>query len=272
MAEDRPPVYEMLRQAIEELGSADTREITEWVARHYPGISPNTINTQVRVCCVNSPTRVHYTRNQRPRLATNAIDVLYLVSRGVFTRYDPTRHGLWEIRRNSSGGLTVGIASGETDGNDIDLSPVETPIDVPDIEEEQATPYGFPLESHLRDFIVRNIQTIRPGGKPLSLFRDAEGTLGREYPTDVGPIDVLAVDSDGDFVVFELKLERGPDRAMGQLMRYMGWVKQHLAGEHGVKGVVVAQNISENLRYAASISPLVQLFEYEIDFKLKLAN
>ena len=80
--------------------------------------------------------------------------------------------------------------------------------------------------------------------------------------------DILATDEAGSFFVFELKLDRGPDRALGQLARYMGWVKMHLAGERDVRGVVVARSIDEKLRYAVCVIPNVALLEYEVDFRL----
>ena len=85
----------------------------------------------------------------------------------------------------------------------------------------------------------------------------------------MGPIDILAVDDFGNFVVFELKLERGPDRALGQLARYTGWVKLNLAREREVSGVVVAKSIDERLRYAACVIPNVALLEYEVEFCLR---
>jgi hypothetical protein len=111
---------------------------------------------------------------------------------------------------------------------------------------------AFALEAHLRDFIIENIGQIPIGGNKLRLYVDAQGRDGKEYPTGVGPIDILAVDNDGNFYVFELKLDRGPDRALGQLARYMGWAKIHFAGEHNVRGIVIARSIDEKLRYAAS--------------------
>jgi len=106
---------------------------------------------------------------------------------------------------------------------------------------------GFAMEAQLRDFIVENISRIAIGGRQVRLYRDTEGRDGKEYPTDVGPSDILAIDDVGNLFVFELKLDRGPDRALGQLARYMGWVKVHLAPEREVRGVVVAQNISVKL-------------------------
>lgn len=59
---------------------------------------------------------------------------------------------------------------------------------------------------------------------------------------------------------------------MGQLTRYMGWVKQTIGKDREVNGVMVAKEISENLRYAVSVVPNLSLFEYEVEFHLKPAN
>lgn len=128
---------------------------------------------------------------------------------------------------------------------------------------------AFALEAQLRDFIARNLKNIPVAGQFLKLYVDQTGREGIEYATDVGPIDILAEVQKGGFFVFELKLDRGPDRALGQLARYMGWVRRHLAGSLSVNGVIVARNIDDKLRYAASVIPNVTLLEYEIDFRVR---
>lgn len=130
----------------------------------------------------------------------------------------------------------------------------------------------FPVESHLRDFIANNIGAITVNGHRLKLYVDENGRDGVEYPTDVGPIDILAVDGDDNFVVFELKLSRGADKAMGQISRYMGWVKRNLAEDKGVKGVIAAKKVDEKLKYASSTIPDISLFEYELNFKIQEVN
>ncbi len=69
--------------------------------------------------------------------------------------------------------------------------------------------------------------------------------------------------------MFELKLSRGADKAMGQISRYIGWINQNLANDKGVKGVIVAKNVDKKLKYAASIIPDLGLFEYELNFKIR---
>lgn len=59
---------------------------------------------------------------------------------------------------------------------------------------------------------------------------------------------------------------------MGQLSRYMGWVKLNLAKGKHVHGVIVAREMDENLQYAAVAVPNVSLLEYEISFRWRDAN
>ncbi|WP_122302367.1 endonuclease NucS domain-containing protein [Pseudomonas amygdali] len=136
--------------------------------------------------------------------------------------------------------------------------------DTPDSDRETV----FELEWQLRDFIAHNIETLRVDGKALRLYVDDIGRDGVEYPTGVGPIDILALDSNDSFVIFELKRGRVADKAIGQISRYMGWIKKNLAKGKMVKGVIVAKSISSNLRHAIVAVPNVSLFEYEVAFSL----
>lgn len=131
---------------------------------------------------------------------------------------------------------------------------------------------GFGLETQLRDFIAGNIAAIEIDGKRLSVYIDPSERDGVEYSTDVGRIDILAIDKSGNFYVFELKQGRSPDQAIGQLARYMGWVKNTVGKGRSVNGVIVAKTITDKLRYAASVVPNVSLYEYEVSFKLTSAN
>ena len=95
--------------------------------------------------------------------------------------------------------------------------------DSPDIPPEEGIDgLLFPLEAHLRDFIATNIGSIKPNGLKLRLYVDESGREGVEYPTDVGPIDVLAEDSEGGLVVFELKLSKGPTALSAKLTALHG--------------------------------------------------
>lgn len=144
-------------------------------------------------------------------------------------------------------------------GNEDDIS-----SDNPEI----SPPY-FELEKNLRDFIAHNIQRIPIEGKQLSLYVDPTGRDGIEYPTSTGPIDILAVNGDGDFFVFELKRASSPDSAVGQLARYVGWIKKTIGINKNVYGIIVAKKIDNRLKYAISVIPNFSLFEYKIEFQLQ---
>ncbi len=113
-------------------------------------------------------------------------------------------------------------------------------------EEHEA---AFALEYQLRDFIAQNLASIRVNGQALQLYVDAMGRDGVEFPSATGPIDILAVADSGAFVVFELKRASSPDRAIGQLARYMGcWVSQTIGKGQEVRGGHRRPNYqSENL-------------------------
>ena len=131
---------------------------------------------------------------------------------------------------------------------------------------------SFGLEYQLRDFLAQNLNVIPVQEQRIQVYVDPAGRDGVEYQTAVGPIDILGVDSAGGFVVFELKRARTPDRAIGQLTRYMGWVKHTIGREREVRGVIVAKLIDDKLRYAVSVVPKVSLLEYSVEFQLREAT
>ncbi|MGB3949170.1 MAG: endonuclease NucS domain-containing protein [Bacteroidia bacterium] len=142
-------------------------------------------------------------------------------------------------------------------------------IKTPDESTIEKESYLFALEEHLQDFLIRNLSTIKK--HKLKLFEDNE-RRGKEYPTDVGPIDILTVDENGDFYIFETKLSKGMDRALGQLLRYMGWVKINLAKNKNVYGIIVANKMDEKIKYAVEVTPNVSLCEYEMKFDINFLD
>lgn len=128
---------------------------------------------------------------------------------------------------------------------------------------------SFELEHQLRDFIIANLGAIPIGGRKLHLYKDSTGKSGREYPTGVGFIDILAEDAEGSLYVFELKRGKSADHTVGQILRYMGWLKHHFASGVEVRGVIVAKTLGEKLKYAVSAVPDLHAFAYDVSFALK---
>lgn len=142
----------------------------------------------------------------------------------------------------------------------------ENPTKEEDPEDPVAFKYAFRLEAQLRDSLAASIDKFEVFGKKISLYIGESGQNGIEYPTPVGIIDILAKDADDNIYVFELKLTRGADAALGQIQRYMGWVKKHLAKDSAVHGIIIAESIDEKLKYAASVAVNIRLMEYEMSF------
>jgi hypothetical protein len=103
--EQRPPVREMIREAIRaQGGSATNDEIRHYIRDRYGDVKESTIAAQTALCTVNAPSRVNFP-NVRPRLTNDSrYDILYRVDRGRVELYDPAKHGTWEITRTEAGG------------------------------------------------------------------------------------------------------------------------------------------------------------------------
>jgi hypothetical protein len=138
-------------------------------------------------------------------------------------------------------------------------------VETDEAEGQIETEKGFALESHLRDFLVKNLQCIEPG---LKLYTNGAQT-GVEYYIDDnnGRIDILAVDSGDCLVVIELKVGKGRNRTVGQLLYYMGWVNKNLKA--GCRGMIIAREIPEDLLLAIGSVQNVEGFSYSLAFDLK---
>src|SRR4029453_14783313 len=95
------------------------------------------------------------------------------------------------------------------------------------------------VEAHLQELLAANCGAIAPG---LRLVR-------REYPTDIGPVDLLCRDADGNAVAIEIK-RRGEIEGVGELARYVEFLERD-PGLRPVRGVFVAQQIKPQARVLA---------------------
>jgi restriction system protein len=147
------------------------------------------------------------------------------------------------------------------EGSRIQPEPSEAPAALED-------PTAFVLEKYLEDFIVSNFDTIFK--RQLKIYEDAEGNDGQQYSTDIGSIDILAAEpKSGSFVVIELKKGRPSDQVVGQVLRYMGWVKKNLCTNgQSVKGLVICRDYDPKLTYALDMTNNIDVRYYSVSFKL----
>jgi restriction system protein len=174
------------------------------------------------------------------------------------------RASMSEGLQNSTG--AIGTVSRITDYHvEIDRLLGTGPTPIPDIED----PVAFAMEKHLEAFLVANWnQTIL--SKEFSIYEEDGEPVGQQYATDAGPIDILAISKDKKrLLVVELKRGRASDVVVGQVLRYMGYVKEQIAeDDQKVEGAIIALEDDPKMRWALVAVPAISFYRYQVSFKL----
>ena len=91
-------------------------------------------------------------------------------------------------------------------------------------------------------------------GAELNIHKNENYEVGRQVQTNAGNIDLLAIDKTRtQLLVIELKQRRGYDEVVGQILRYMGCLKNELKNANRaikVKGCIITYGESRNILYA----------------------
>ena len=126
------------------------------------------------------------------------------------------------------------------------------------------SPSSFLLEKHLESYI-EEFWDETVFGKDFDIYEN-----GRQFPTDTGPLDLLAQKKDkSEFLVLELKRDKTSDVAVAQTLRYMGYIKKKLAtNNEKVKGCIIGTQEDRNLVNAISMVPNIDFYRYNINFSL----
>ncbi|HPD60477.1 MAG TPA: endonuclease NucS [Thermodesulfobacteriota bacterium] len=90
---------------------------------------------------------------------------------------------------------------------------------------------------------------------------------GKYNTGEIGELDLLAKHRKEErWLVVELKREQSSDETVGQILRYMGWVKKNLAGENGkVQGFIISETTDARIRYALVCVPDISLKVYRFE-------
>jgi hypothetical protein len=161
-----------------------------------------------------------------------------------------------------------GVRSITKDDFDVIVSEDLVKISKKGVEEGIENENQFILEKYLQSFIVENWGRI-DFGRNLKIYEDEDGNNGEQYTTEVGYIDILAIDEQGNFIIIELKKGRESDKVVGQTLRYMGWVKKHLATQgQNVEGVIICNDNDQKMEYAISLIPNIKIKKYSVNFNL----
>lgn len=105
----------------------------------------------------------------------------------------------------------------------------------------------FVLENGIEEAVKKNLSQLK-----LTLAEDEiqqQCSLG----IGVGRTDLICRDEKGNYVVLELKAVQSSDNVVGQILRYMGYVRENWAAKENknVKGIILTPGYDEQLRLAA---------------------
>jgi len=130
-------------------------------------------------------------------------------------------------------------------------------------------PLIFAMEEHLEDFLVKNWSQTELG-KDYDIYMEDGEIIGQQYKTEIGEIDILGISKDKKtLLVVELKRGRTSDVVVGQIQRYMGFIKEEFAEPNqNVKGIIIALDDDKKIKYALSVTNNIEFYRYKIDFKL----
>ena len=105
-----------------------------------------------------------------------------------------------------------------------------------------------------------------------TLFNDEwelwDKELNAEDLKTAGKIDLIARHrKEKSWLVIEIKKKTAPDRTLGQISRYMGWIKEkHAGSDEKVSGMIISGfTPNKKIRYAVSITPNI---DYKIYYRI----
>ncbi len=157
---------------------------------------------------------------------------------------------------------------GEDDDQSFESPDEDTVVSLPSAP---GSPGVFALEAHLHEFLEENWDNTELG-KGWDLLEEDGQSIGSHYQTKaVGEIDLLAHHKrEPRWLVVELKRNQTSDATVGQILRYMSWVREKLAKPNErVEGLIVCREANLKLRYAIADLPHVRCMSYEVSFQLQ---
>ena len=125
----------------------------------------------------------------------------------------------------------------------------------------------FTSEKLLEDELIQRMeQGIPVFGLSLKVYQK-RGMYGRQFILRNGRLDILAVDTNENLYVIELKKDSGYDDPYQQTKTYIDWVQKDIAlPEQQVYGIICLNGPTAKLRKDIKQDPQIRLFEYSISY------
>jgi len=119
------------------------------------------------------------------------------------------------------------------------------------------------LERDMQAALRSSIEQLEPG---LEIIDD-----GAERSVSSGFIDITAKDADGKIVVIELKTGTARQKAVAQILSYMGDIAEE-EEDASTRGILVADDFDTKAQAAARVVPTLSLRSYRVNFEFTDAD
>lgn len=92
------PIWTMIANVVKDLGKEFTgKDIIDAVIKRYGNVNKNTLQRNIYLLTVNNPLRIHWSYNQKTRIANSKYDLLFNNEKNKLEIYDPEKNGIWEL-------------------------------------------------------------------------------------------------------------------------------------------------------------------------------
>ena len=131
------------------------------------------------------------------------------------------------------------------------------------------------LERKLEERLAHDFSLLKKFGYDLELYIDPKNPeiTGRQLVCkgSGGVIDFLCYDkSENRYVVIELKINQARQDTVGQILNYMGWVKDRIAGERSVVGLVISNGYDTKFESALKVTDRITQLNIDLlGFKVR---
>jgi hypothetical protein len=114
-------------------------------------------------------------------------------------------------------------------------------------------------KNSLRGILIKNIGIIEEG---IEIIEKENGFKNK--------IDILAKDKENNYIVIELNEGRGDENLIGKLLMNKNLIQKNEGEDFKkVRGIIISNEITENLMTACENLTNIELYEYELSIELK---
>lgn len=128
----------------------------------------------------------------------------------------------------------------------------------------------FSTEKILEDDLTMKIESGMAEaifGKNLKIYR-RKGQYGRQYIIDVGRLDLLCEDDDGNLYIIELKKDSGYDDPYVQTRAYIDWFEKNKpAGAKDIYGIICLNGPTDDVIRRVKADNQMSLYNYLVEYR-----